>query len=238
MLIDIVSDVLFPIECLSCHQEQRAWLCQACKEDFLSSEPGRAARSLDVGPGPLDGCYCLFDYSHPTAGTLIRSYKYQFVHGVRDQIEELAAGRCYHVKKAIGNAVVVPIPLHKKRKRARGYNQADCLAKSLAKSAGLAMEEGLLQRKRYTSAQARLNRQERLQNTKSAFGLRKGAKVGGKYVLVDDVVTTGATMKGAAQALKDAGASQVFGVAFAGQDYSAEREGFEPSVPRKSETTA
>ena len=108
--------------------------------------------------------------------------------------------------------VVVPVPLHWIRFLTRGYNQAAAIARPLAKELGLPMI-GALRRRRATPAQSRLHRADRRRNLHRAFRARRVSKIRGRHVLlVDDVVTTGATLEAAARCLLDAGAAGVTAV--------------------------
>lgn len=105
---------------------------------------------------------------------------------------------------------IVPIPLHKKRKKKRGYNQAEVLAKELGRFLGLPVCTDILVRVRDTKPQKTLNDTERKNNLKGAFKTR-GNIVQLKYILVvDDIYTTGSTLDVAAKALKAAGAAEVY----------------------------
>ena len=103
--------------------------------------------------------------------------------------------------------LIVPIPLHPRRRRRRGYNQSELLAAPLARALGLPMNPRALQRVRHTAPQVGLGPEERHANVRGAFA---AADAGGRRVLlIDDVLTTGATMRAAAEALLAAGAASV-----------------------------
>ncbi len=104
--------------------------------------------------------------------------------------------------------LVIPIPLSAKKKKYRGFNQAEIIAAVFSKAYGLNLETKVLERSHDTSAQHRLDRQERLRNLEGAFGVKKDLR-GESLILVDDICTTGATLIEAAQELYKAGASQV-----------------------------
>jgi ComF family protein len=111
--------------------------------------------------------------------------------------------------------LVLPLPLSRERLRQRGFNQALELARQLAPGK---VEARLLQRLRDTPAQSALPREQRLRNVRGAFGIAPGKAhhvAGRRIVLVDDVMTSGATLFAAAQTLRDAGAAHITGLVLA-----------------------
>lgn len=103
--------------------------------------------------------------------------------------------------------LVLAVPLHRARRRERGYNQAACLARSLAAAIGTPYFDAAPERVRATSAQARLDARERRHNLRGAFRVRSPHPLAGRRVLlVDDVMTTGATLEACLDALRSAGA--------------------------------
>lgn len=90
--------------------------------------------------------------------------------------------------------VIIPVPLHKKRLQKRGYNQSEYIARGLAQELGLPVLKDVLVKKQFTETQTFKSREERWLNTQHSFGIAEGALIAGKRVLlVDDVITTGAT---------------------------------------------
>lgn len=112
--------------------------------------------------------------------------------------------------------MVIPIPLHPTKQRARGFNQARYIAKGLAGVLGLPLHTHLLKRPKYTSTQTKLSREERKQNMQGAFTTTVNqVPAEPKILLVDDVFTTGSTMHSAAKTLLQNGAHTVFGFTLA-----------------------
>lgn len=108
--------------------------------------------------------------------------------------------------------VLIPVPLHKAKFRERGFNQAECIARGIADRTGWRVEPNALIRKRYTQTQTKLDIAERQKNMEDAFTVppkRKPLVSGGTCVVVDDVITTGATILACADALLAAGARTI-----------------------------
>ncbi|WP_235565289.1 ComF family protein [Lysobacter sp. Root494] len=104
---------------------------------------------------------------------------------------------------------VIPVPLHRARLRRRGYDQALELARPLARSLALPLRDDLLRRVRRTAPQSELSALARRRNLKDAFAVKPGIRLPAHVVLVDDVMTTGATLHAAAEALKRAGVQHI-----------------------------
>jgi len=122
----------------------------------------------------------------------------------------------YLVDNPLPGEVLVPVPLHPKRLRERGYNQSYLLAKELGKLTGLPVVADSLVRERHTSPQARtLTVGERRGNVADAFACRDRRLEGKPVILIDDVSTSGATLDACALALKEAGAASVWGLVLA-----------------------
>lgn len=99
-------------------------------------------------------------------------------------------------------SVVVPVPLHWRKKLKRGYNQSACFAEGIANEMGIETSNSLLQRARHTQTQTKKTREERWLNVKDVFALKNPEKYHGQHILlVDDVVTTGATLEACSQKL-------------------------------------
>jgi ComF family protein len=109
-----------------------------------------------------------------------------------------------------GAEALVPVPLHPRRQRTRGFNQSELLAEALGHQAGIAVAASALVRRKDTRSQTGLSAAARRANVKDAFAVRRRAQVAGRtVVLVDDVLTTGATAAACARALRAAGAREV-----------------------------
>ncbi|MCV0402083.1 MAG: ComF family protein [Chloroflexi bacterium] len=115
---------------------------------------------------------------------------------------------------ASGLASMVPVPIHPERRRTRGYNQAELLADGLANRVGMDVRD-VLRRVVPTTRQHRLNRAARLRNLRAAIAVAPGAAMPKVAILVDDIITTAATLEACASALMASGCERVYGFAIA-----------------------
>jgi ComF family protein len=191
---------LLPDACLSCGdplQDRERNLCPVCRGSL-------AARLRTV---PLPGAVAL--YALPFDGparALVHALKYE---GRACAADELAAAVGPVIGPLVRGAVdaIVPVPLHAVRLRERGFNQAELIARRLAPFVGAPVETAWLRRVLPTRTQTDLPRRDRLANVRLAFAAGDGPAAGMRTLLVDDVVTTGATLTAAAAALERAGAA-------------------------------
>lgn len=220
-------DAVLPPLCLSCGAlvAEPGALCPACWEriDFLGPPHCSACGhpfEVDVGEAALCGA-CLAEAPHWRRARAVFRYDdaskalvLRFKHG--DRLEGAPSFARWMARAGadlVGEAdVIVPVPLHRFRLLARRYNQAALLAMALGRLAGKPVEPDLLLRRRRTPVQGHMNREDRRRNVKGAFAVRerKLALVAGKSVLlIDDVLTTGATAGECARVLTRAGAASV-----------------------------
>ena len=117
--------------------------------------------------------------------------------------------------EALGIQAILPVPIHKDRRRKRGYNQAEIIGRALAKACDLPLYADLLKREKKTKALKDLNPAERLQNLLSAMDCEAIPEELKKIVLVDDIFTTGATMEACTRKLLERGIKEVYILAIA-----------------------
>ncbi len=223
-------DCLFPKECLSCGWEG-GYLCDECRFScrptyrlrcFGCQASGEATATgrlcLSCQPRfAFDGMIIAADYEQELVARLIRACKYRFVAEISAELAEwlmrcvekfLAADRNDSLlSRRFFQAVVTAVPLSNRRRRWRGFNQSELIARRLADFAGLKYEGELLQR-RQRRAQATLREAERHVNLKKAFWT--SGNVPPLIILVDDVVTTGSTLQECARVLRAAGAEEIW----------------------------
>jgi ComF family protein len=136
---------------------------------------------------------------------LIKEFKYEGALG-RSRFLQLLTAAAFKAEEGKAPDMIVPIPLHEKRLRERGFNQSLELSRLLAKKLGIPICCEALARSRYTVAQAKLKGQERRENLKGVFVAREELVQGKRVLLVDDVMTTGTTLVEAGNAFRAVGA--------------------------------
>lgn len=155
----------------------------------------------------------------PFSDTLVRAAIHEAkYHGNVHALDLLAAALAEYLRDPddiLRNPVIVPIPLGTKRYRERGMNQAEEVARQAIGVHGIGIDSSLLTRVRETVSQVSLPRQAREENMRGAFAPTRRADPSSTYILLDDVVTTGATMQAAIDALQEAGAKDIIPLALA-----------------------
>lgn len=228
-----LADALFPPTCLGCGR-RGTWCCAACLASLTfprtlkcpacekSNDLGAFCQSCQGGR-VLNGLWHAQPYGHPLVRTMVRAFKFDGLTELADTLGKLLAATlttyalppAWH-KVPREHWYLTPVPLHSKRARTRGFNQSVLLADELAASSGLSLRPALT-RQQPTAPQSEIkNDGARLQNVAGAFSLVRGAGVAGNaFILVDDVYTSGATMEECAKVLKNAGATEVWGLTVA-----------------------
>ena len=224
ILFCMLLDLFFPKTCLSCKKVGR-YVCSDCQSSFeyITKDPCIVCDRINTGGlihenckeiGGIDGSLSIFYYNKPIK-MIIRNIKYKLV---RNACQEFFASipnsfveKFMLFKELFPECYLQPIPLHSKRYKERGFNQADIIVDWLEELTQF-KPISVLKRVRYTLPQARTKSKfERMKNTKNAFEVINATVVLGKnIILVDDVFTTGNTAKAAAKKLKIAGAENVF----------------------------
>jgi ComF family protein len=252
--IDALSSVLFPApcricaailnevsripicaKCLSGFQQVVEPMCDCCGRPFVSSAATSErplCRLCRVGYYVFDRArsYAVYNDALSSAVVLL---KYE---GVRSLGDWFAARLAETVSREVAEwkpDLVVPVPLHADRLRERGYYQADLIARPLAKRLHLKFGQYLLLRSKPRPAQLILSRTERWSSVRGAYATRVGVRVDNlRILLVDDVLTTGATLDACSRALKKAGAAEVFGLTVARVVPGRLYAGSTPDVPQ------
>jgi ComF family protein len=229
MFTRLLQRARWPGQCMICRAWPAATLCPRCVARFAAPSPRCESCALPVPDGvarcgaclreppPFDRCLTAADYRWPWT-RCIAQLKFGADPGLAAPLAALLAV-APGVAPALAQAdSVLPVPLSAPRLAERGYNPAQLLARHLPAQR---VRADVLLRPRHGPPQRGLPRAERLKNVRGAFAVappRAAALQGRRVALIDDVMTTGATLRAAAQALRDAGAAHVTAIVFARTD--------------------
>lgn len=209
-----------PGACWTCLAWGRDRICPDCRRTFAAPQSrcqGCALRLPEGSTTPLcghcvkaplglDACWAAVDFQPPWDG-LLHALKYRSQTGTAAALAELLADT---LPRAQPIDAILPVPLHEARLRTRGHNPSALLAQALARPWQLPVREDCVLRVRDTPSQTRLDRSARQRNLREAFALAPQAEVRGQHLLlVDDVLTTGATLAALAQLLRRHGAASI-----------------------------
>lgn len=215
-------NLLFPMECAGCRRTGSI-LCETCIPGLAKLTPpycricaspyGQSPCRWCAENAPaVDGVRAPF-LMEGAVQQAIFSLKYRGIRAAAPDLARLLAG--YMTERRTPGDLIVAVPLHRRRLRTRGYNQSELLARELSKITGLPLAKGLLTRVKDAPPQVEAaTRAQRRTNVEGSYEVT-GDVAGRRALLVDDVVTTGATMSSCAAALKGAGAASVWGLALA-----------------------
>lgn len=214
-------NALFPQNCYLCGVSSDQVLCPQCLTDLpyynLENCCQRCARPLDqkseeifclrchLNPPAFSRTYPIFEYRYPI-NILIQQAKFSENLTILTVLAKLMVQRLDYQQRP---DVLIPVPLHPKRLRQRGYNQSLELAKIVARGCHLPLNNQICRRIRYTTPQAQLNGRERETNLTNAFQIQNVNPNWQHIALLDDVMTTGTTVHEVATVLLQAGARQV-----------------------------
>ena len=214
----MVADLVFPRICPLCGnilQDQEQKICLRCLYDLpltgiRDPEDNPAAR-IFWGRVPFAGVVSFLYYEKDNkTSRLIREIKYR---GDKELGYEMGRyfGRQLSVFQSFRDVdIVVPVPLHKRKQRIRGYNQSEYIGRGLAEMLNKPLDGRNLYRKIYNPTQTRKSRLQRWENVEGIFGVRDPAAFDGKHLLlVDDVITTGATLEACSSAILSVAAVRI-----------------------------
>jgi ComF family protein len=252
-----IIDVIFPPHCITCGgllEERgpypfcppctagitfiRSPLCPRCGIPFPTvDEADHLCGDCLVTQRPYDVMRSVGIYDK-TLLTAIHLFKYRGKTGIGEVLGRMMADFAASVWSREAFSVILPVPLHKKRLRERGFNQAVILARHIARRFALPLDFLTLRREVGTDPQVGLGRDDRAANVRGAFAVRRPERIRGrKILLVDDVSTTGSTLTECASALLRAKAETVAVLTLARAVQDLGRQGSAPPSPRRGDGT-
>jgi len=237
MLLSFITNILFPGYCLDCRKRMRdGVLCNDCFAKIeiraglvcgkcLAPIADAEARQSECHPSFPFVLGAAAGYHDQRVQSLIHSLKFRSISSAARPLAALLYRYATQAGLGFAGCVVLPIPLSRRRKRSRGYNQAELIARNFIKhfpaNAGLRLRTDILYRARHTKPQSEtVSAADREKNIKNAFAVahfpaNSESILGANIILIDDVATSGATLLAAAHALKAAGVADIVALAVA-----------------------
>jgi ComF family protein len=210
-----LSQFVYPAACIGCGKwysfDAHAWWCNGCEVQRNGSST--AMRLIDDVP-----IFSAHRYSCEPVSRAIHQIKYGCVHAAASACAHWLMEPLKEIELQLNNptVVAVPVPLHPRREASRGFNQSLLIAQQLnAFHASLIVDATLLRRVVHTLPQAQLNADKRATQLLTAFSVIKQPRRDATYILIDDVVTTGATLAACIKTMRAAGAARIVGLTIA-----------------------
>ncbi len=183
--------------------------CTCCGQPFAGAGTDHLCSHCIIEPPPFSAARSALLFESSTK-EMIHQFKYSKKVILRRPLGLLAASHLADFSERFKADLILPVPLHVKRLRERGFNQAVLIGEILSKKWGITLSRNNLRRTRWTEPQVNLGAAERAANVKGAFAVSSGEEISGKRIfLVDDVYTTGSTAKECSRILMKAGAAEV-----------------------------
>lgn len=226
-------ELLYPKTCCFCGKIIVQEICDSCKEKVsYIKEPRCKKCGKPIRYEEQEYCHdCQKQSFHYVQGRSLWIHKgavpwsiYQFKYHNRRIYGKFYAKELYRVYgesiEEWGIDLIVPVPLHWRRRRKRGYNQAEIVARYLGELTGIPVDKHLVIRKKYTEPQKTLNNKERVKNLKHVFDVRKMTVRAKNILLIDDIYTTGSTIDAISKVLLEKGHNKVWFLTISiGQDF-------------------
>ena len=216
--------------CEACDKQRatasEGYVCASCRAEVTLIEPPFCQRCGSVFPGEITGTFecgncrhldLAFSRARAVATAdgvlldILHRYKYENALWVEPFVTELFVNVAAPQVESGKWDMIVPVPLHPRRQKEREFNQAEVLGRALSRATDVTLETRLLQRTIDTRSQTRLSQAQRGENVRQAFRFSgmKGSLAGKRMIVVDDVLTTGATTNACARLLRQNGAEEV-----------------------------
>ena len=202
-LKETIIDIIFPRNCLGCGKEGK-YICEKC-DLFLSETPSLFSQ------GSLEELVSIWEYEGLIKEIILKIKYYGAFEAINELVEKAFKIRKPYIPE---NTVITFVPMFKKKEKRRGFNQAEIIAKKVGEMTGSNVLS-LLEKTKDTPSQTKLDKEERLKNIRGLFKRKEGIICNSNVLLVDDVWTSGATMKECARVLKKSGVKRIFGFTLA-----------------------
>ena len=204
-MLDYILELIYPTTCGFCDKICKTGLCKRCELKLKKYQIDLIKKHKKMS---FNESMHIFIYEDLIREKII-SYKFNnkaYLHKTFSKIILKNEKVCGFLKKY---DIIIPVPIHKKRRQKRGYNQVELIAKEIARELKLKYEKNILIKVQNIVPQSELTKKERQKNIKGAFGIKNAEKIKNKKVLIlDDIYTTGSTLNECARILKQFGVEE------------------------------
>lgn len=222
-IISEFFDLFLPRICPSCNDKLKSneeCICSMCLNKILPADPTRIRFEFQKkfsSKGIISGFTSLFVFEKDKElQRIIHSLKYENNFKIGETLGKLLGIKLLNEFPVKDFELIIPVPLHRLKKSERGYNQSYYISKGVNRKLILELDTRSVKRIKYTDTQTSMNILERERNISRAFKARNADKIAGRNILlIDDVITTGATLSECGRALKDIGAGKVYAASIA-----------------------
>ncbi|MDD3284798.1 MAG: phosphoribosyltransferase family protein [Patescibacteria group bacterium] len=199
-----ILDILFPIECVGCGFPNFL-ICDKCFETIQINSANYFSTDY------VDEVHVCCSFHNRLLQRVIHLYKYQYIEDLSRYLSLLMISYFLQTTNKILNPIIIPVPLHKKRLIERCFNQSYLIADNFCKRFDYVLKDDLIIRVKNTKQQAKLNKEQRIDNIKNSFCLLNKDFIQNKnFIIIDDIYTTGSTVSEIAKLLKTNGANKIW----------------------------
>lgn len=218
-----VLDYVFPRFCINCHSEG-SYLCPSCQDKIIKIKVDTCLKCQKITPNgicnrctreiPLTRSIILGYHRDQILKEAIHNLKYEGLTELADTLSNILIQKLQTIKLP-KDAQIIPVPLHISRLRNRGFNQSELIANKIGSHFRLQVNKYLLKRTKNTKPQIELKHNERQKNIQNAFQVNNNSEIPKIVILLDDVITTGATIGECARTLRASGVRYIWLIALA-----------------------
>lgn len=221
--LQVFADFFLPRFCLCCNEKldpDTKVICDLCFSQIQVVDQSRLAAEYNhkfIDEKIIENFFSLFLFeASGNIQTLLHELKYNNKFSLGKFLGELLAKSSKDIINTEAIDLIIPMPLHSLKKAERGYNQAYFIAKGFSKIIDKPIATKVVKRKKYTQSQTKLTAEERKENMQDAFKVVKSKQIENKNILlIDDVITSGASVSALGKELKDSNANRIFAVSVA-----------------------
>lgn len=201
--LEALHQMVFPRFCINCQLMLNAWesaLCLHCLQQLKKFSPGsttdNAITDLLKGRLPITHGFALLSMDNAVSKSVLHAIKYGDNRKLALEYGRILALEFKRLSAVCSVDLIVPVPLHRRKEKERGYNQSELLARSISHELNVELDTDLVQRIHYTNTQTKKSKEDRWSNMRAVFSLKTAVELHGKHILlIDDVVTTGSTIE-------------------------------------------